>query len=108
MLIMSNIGDQVWLMTSRQTEPLLLVRKGLVICLFGWHFGQRKLWKKEEGEKKRGECTAHRCLGGRCGSRSRCWGFCRGTGPGARRGLSRVRRRMVLGGVSVVQRGNGS
>lgn len=32
MLIMSNIGDQVWLMTSRQTEPLLLVRKDLVIC----------------------------------------------------------------------------
>ena len=24
MLIMSNMGDQVWLMTSKQTEPLLL------------------------------------------------------------------------------------
>ena len=52
----------------------------------------------EGGEGERGECTAHRYLGGRCGSRSRCWGFCRGIGPGARRGLSRVRRRMVLRG----------
>ena len=25
MLIMSNIGDQVWLMTSRQTDPELMI-----------------------------------------------------------------------------------
>ena len=25
MLIMSNIGDQVWLMTSRQTDPELII-----------------------------------------------------------------------------------
>ena len=32
MLIISNIGDQVWLMTSRQTEPDL---SGLVFDVLG-------------------------------------------------------------------------
>lgn len=32
---MSNIGDQVWLITSRQTEPDLGCMLLVVVCLFG-------------------------------------------------------------------------
>lgn len=81
MLIMSNIGDQVWLMTSRQTDPdLFSINKHLPAY--------------------RNRHTTRQYLGGICGSRSRCLETCMGIDLGARRGLSSNRLGRVLHGVN--------
>lgn len=77
MLIMSNMGDHVWLITSRHTEPDLLVYQDM-----STYFGKVH--------------TTRQYLGEICDLRSRCLVICRGTDPAARREPSIARPEMVL------------
>ena len=56
MLIMSNMGDQVWLMTSRQTEPLLCEDS----VLHPSPQGKGKGWRAVEGARQGNKRTAAR------------------------------------------------
>lgn len=73
MLIMSYIGDHVWLITSRQTEPDLTSFPVLACCNFPssffplFHSNVPSSSSSSTGMCK-GPLTARRCLGGICGS----------------------------------------
>lgn len=84
MLIMSNIGDQVWLITSRQTDPDL--RRVSVLFLYVASCDIR--------------LTAHQYLGGRFDWRNRCWDSCMGIDLVTRREFSINHPRMALYTVS--------
>jgi hypothetical protein len=77
------VGDQVWLMTSRQTDPLLELA----------------------GERGWGVSTLHRCWGGKCGFGSRWRGTCMDIDRVILRGFSRHLLRMGLGLVLEVRGG---
>ena len=75
-----NIGDHVWLITSRHTEPLLA----------------RILWVSPDWLQGGRWPTVHQCWGGRSYSWSRCLVIWKGTGQEVQRESSTRPRRTVL------------